>query len=638
VQVKVSVLLLLVALSSHAQVIQWTRQFGTNRAEEGFAVAVSGDAVYVCGDTFGPFEGFANAGNKDVFVRKYDLSGNLQWTRQFGTAANESGLGLGADASGVYVVGETEGGISGSNAGSADAFVRKYDPAGNELWTRQFGTSADDAALGVAVHSTGVYVAGEVAGALPGQTTPAPNQSDAFLRKYDAAGNEVWTRQFGTVNHDRGRGIAADDSGIYITGETGGALVSPAAGTDSYVRKYDSSGNVIWTRQITSEGNQADIAYAVAVNSSGVYVTGDTVATFAGQTKVGGLYDAWARTFDLDGNEQWTRQFGTTSDDSGYGIAVSRQSVYVALSGDQHLILKRFDLSGSDTGTLQNPADRNFGYAVAADGSAAYLAGSKNGASLGQTPLGDQDSLLIKIPHPPEVTGVSDAFNGQTGVAPTTWTAIYGSNLSLSTRTWDGAIAGTALPAALDGVGASINGKPATMFFISPNQVNVLGPLDDATGNVQVTVTTPAGTSPPFQVRKAGYLPAFYAPFGEASGLRVTAVALDGTLVGKGTLDPRVQRPARPGEIVQFFATGFGPTNPPTPSDSLFLGAPMVANKPTITIGGRAASISGNGNLVSPGLFQFNITIPDLPDGDHAIVAESGGVSSPANVFLTVGR
>ena len=65
----------------------------------------------------------------------------------------------------------------------------------------------------------------------------------------------------------------------------------------------------------------------------------------------------------------------------------------------------------------------------------------------------DLDALVLKVPHPPEVTGISDAFTGQPGVAPTTWIAIYGKNLASSTRTWDGAIQGVQLPTALDGVG-----------------------------------------------------------------------------------------------------------------------------------------------------------------------------------------
>ena len=176
------------------------------------------------------------------------------------------------------------------------------------------------------------------------------------------------------------------------------------------------------------------------------------------------------------------------------------------------------------------------------------------------------------------------------------------------------------------------------MYSISPGQVEVLAPLDDTIGNVEVTLTNRYGASPPIQVRKTNYLPAFYAPFRDASGLHVTAVGLDGSYIGKVGLDPRVTRAARPGEIVQIQGTGFGPTNPAAPTDTIFDGAPQVVNPPRITIGGRDAALDGNGNLVKPGYYQFKVTIPDLADGDHAIVAEVGGVRSSANVFISVRR
>jgi uncharacterized protein (TIGR03437 family) len=194
------------------------------------------------------------------------------------------------------------------------------------------------------------------------------------------------------------------------------------------------------------------------------------------------------------------------------------------------------------------------------------------------------------------------------------------------------------LPTSLDEVQVSINGRPATVYFVSPGQVNVLTPLDDTTGDVSVTLTNRYGLSAAVQVQKRNYLPAFYAPFGNASGLQVTAVGLDGTYIGKIGVDPRVTRGARPGEIIQMFATGFGPTTPAVPSDTIFVGIPQVVNPPKITIGGREAAFIGTGNLVGPGLYQFNVTVPDLADGDHAIVAEAGGVSSSPTVFLAVQR
>src|SRR5439155_1266491 len=136
-----------------------------------------------------------------------------------------------------------------TSAGGVDAFLRKYDAAGNTLWTRQFGTSADDLADAVAVDGTGVYMAGFTGGTLPGQTSAGG--VDAFLRKYDSSGNVLWTRQFGTSAYDSAVAIAADGTSVYVAGFTGGTLLgqTSAGGYDAFLRKYDSSGNVLWTRQ-----------------------------------------------------------------------------------------------------------------------------------------------------------------------------------------------------------------------------------------------------------------------------------------------------------------------------------------------------------------------------------------------------
>src|SRR5205823_600611 len=65
------------------------------------------------------------------------------------------------------------------------------DAGGAELWTRQFGTAVNDFPGGLAADASGVYVAGSTHGTLPGQTSAG--DEDAFVRKYDAAGTELWT-------------------------------------------------------------------------------------------------------------------------------------------------------------------------------------------------------------------------------------------------------------------------------------------------------------------------------------------------------------------------------------------------------------------------------------------------------------
>ena len=226
--------------------IQWIRQFGSLTLlqlgdfsfDEAVGVSVHSSGVYVTGRTQGALPGQTSAGSQDAFVRKYDLDGNEVWTRQFGTSRKDEPLGVSVHGSGVYVAGHTDGTLPGqTRAGEGDVFVRKYDIDGNEVWTRQFGSSGSDWAHGVSVDGSGVYVAGETHGALPGQTFAG--FFDAFVRKYDLDGNEVWTHQFGTSTLDRALGISADASGVYVAGHTRGGLPgqTSAGDKDAFVVK-----------------------------------------------------------------------------------------------------------------------------------------------------------------------------------------------------------------------------------------------------------------------------------------------------------------------------------------------------------------------------------------------------------------
>ena len=255
----------------------------------------------ISGFTWGALvAGQTNLGNSDAFVRKYDADGTAVWTRQFGSAFNDQPGGISVDASGVYVAGYTGGALPGQTnagpAGSNDVFVRKYDAAGIEVWTRQFGTSVDDRGGTISVGASGVYVAGWTKGSLPGD--PSGTDYDAFVRKYDADGYEAWTRQFGTASGDGANGVSADASGVYVTGVTGGTLpgqTSPG-GSGLYVRNYDSNGTELWTQQFGTLCY--DVASGISVDASGVYVAGLTDGTLPGQTSVGDR-DGFLRKYDL---------------------------------------------------------------------------------------------------------------------------------------------------------------------------------------------------------------------------------------------------------------------------------------------------------------------------------------------------
>jgi len=384
--------------------LRWTRQFGTS--EEDFATGVATDAdgnVYAVGATFGDLEG-ANAGFFDAFVRSYRDDGTLRWTRQFGTTSDGRATGVATDASGnVYVVGYTFLALEGESAGGVDAFVRSFDRDGTVRWTRQFGTNATDEALGVATDASGnVYVVGRTLGVLEGDGFGGV---DAFVRSFDGDGTVRWTRQFGTNATDEALGVATDASGnVYVAGYTGGALEGDSAGGfDAFVRSFDGDGTVRWTRQFGTSGG--DSASGVATDASGnVYVAGRTGGALEGPNA--GFFDAFVRSFAGDGTVRWTRQFGTSSDDSASGVATDASgNVYVAgstggaLEGPAAASTDAFVRSFAGDGTVRwtrqfgtSGSDRAAGVATDVSGGV-YVAGLTFGALEGES-FGGWDAFI----------------------------------------------------------------------------------------------------------------------------------------------------------------------------------------------------------------------------------------------------
>lgn len=300
--------------------VAWTRQIGTSSEDRVFSVAVrlATDDVFVVGNSAGSLNE-PNLGGMDAFVHRYSSSGQLLWADQFGTSGADFASGVAVDAAGtLFVVGVTSGALAGSNLGGSDAYLRKYDVSGNVIWNRQFGTSATEQVGGVALFGNYVYVVGTTSGVLTGSNA---GLDDVFLRKYDVNGNVVWTRQFGTHTAEVARGPAIDAAGnVYIVGSTSGRIGSFYAGSqDAFVRKYNAAGAILWTQQFGTSG--FEIANGVTVSPGGdVFVAGITNGILEGSSA--GTFDAFVRHYENSGTLLFTDQYGTASTDTAIAAAL----------------------------------------------------------------------------------------------------------------------------------------------------------------------------------------------------------------------------------------------------------------------------------------------------------------------------
>lgn len=232
-------------------------------------------------------------------------------------------------------------------------------------------------------------------------------------------------------------------------------------------------------------------------------------------------------------------------------------------------------------------------------------------------------TLQLSPVAPPAITGVVSDAGFASPVAAGSWVAIFGSNLAPAgdSRPWNPAteIVNAELPLSLDGTFVTVNGKSAVVEYISPSQINVQLPDDDALGPVPVVVTTAgAGASASFTAIYAQFAPGLFS----AAAPYVIAQHADNSYVTPAS-------PAKPGEAIILWGTGFGPADPPVPAGRMFSGANPLANPVTATLGGQPASILFAG-VVAAGLVQINVQVPaGISSGDAPLVLSIGGVSTP---------
>jgi len=461
--------LLAQAATAEAQslVHSWSDSYGNAPYQWATGIATDGDGNILA---TGYFEGTVNFGGSDltqiwgvdIYVVKFDPTGNHIWSKQFGDDVDQLSYDITTDRSGnVFVSGDFEGtvnfgGIGLTSTGGYDIFIAKFDAAGNHMWSKSFGDASSQSARGLATDGSGnVIMVGHYSGSMDfggGVLTSAGG--DIFVAKFDAAGNHVWSKRFGDGNSQTAYGVTVDGWGnVVLTGGNGGtvnfgggALIT-AGSSDIYVAKFDAAGNHIWSNGY----GDASAQYGVSVTADGsgnVSVAGRFQGTvnFGGGVLTGaGDYDIFVAQFDASGNHNWSKSFGDSDTqyaselvadgagdvkllgyfvgtvDFGGGplTAISSWSIYVA----------QFDAAGNHIWSDNYGTSFCYPGGIAVDGLgntvvAAYFGGDVDfgGGTLSST--GSYDIAIAKLWQAvPRFAGARDVPGDQGGWVNLSWEA-----------------------------------------------------------------------------------------------------------------------------------------------------------------------------------------------------------------------
>ena len=241
--------------------LQWVKRAGGSGSDQGVGIAVDGSGnSYLTGyfngtATFAPGQAnqttLTSAGDRDMFVAKYDFIGTLVWVKRSGGTAADRGFSIAVDGTGnSYVTGLFNGSATFgqgqanqttlTSAGLDDIFVARYDSNGTLQWAKRAGGTGTDGGLGIGVDGFGnSYVTGWFTGTAtfgqgePNETTlTSAGDRDIFVVKYDSNGLLQWAKRAGAggASTDQGVGIAVDPSGaIYVSGYFGDHDLAPSA-------------------------------------------------------------------------------------------------------------------------------------------------------------------------------------------------------------------------------------------------------------------------------------------------------------------------------------------------------------------------------------------------------------------------
>ncbi|MCD6468498.1 MAG: hypothetical protein J7L32_04215, partial [Thermoplasmata archaeon] len=306
---------------------QWQYLHGGNIAYNGHSVIETNDNKYVAVGEVG------YATTTDVFMVKTDNEGNEQWNKTFGGADYDSGSSIKQTSDGGFIIAGTTSSFTAD--GYSDIWLIKTDNEGNEQWNKTFGGPYTDVGYDIQLTTDNGYI-------MTGYTeTEGGGNKDVIVIKTDSNGNLQWQKTFGNNENDEiAYSIKKTVDGGYILG---GCIYNYSeSDTNAYMLKIDASGNEQWHKVFG--GDEYDEVYCVQQTNDGGYILTGVTQSFSSSE------DLYIIKTNSSGNQKWYKTVSATplsedvgnyviqTDDYGYTI-----TGYTGSTGDYDIYIVKLN-------------------------------------------------------------------------------------------------------------------------------------------------------------------------------------------------------------------------------------------------------------------------------------------------------
>ena len=284
--------------ADEAPPLTWYKIWSKEGHDVAYGVDSFGGSIYVTASSGVYTNGVS------TFLLKYNSDGELIWERDWAMNQVNEAHSVAASEKGIYISGLT------GDIDKFEAFLLNYDHDGNLIWSKVWGEDQMYWVQNIVVYGSNIYLAGSKG-----------NQNDysAFLLKFDSDGNLIWSKTYGEgiEGPAKAYGVTVSGDAVYLAGSTG-----DDENSDAFLLKFDTDGNRVWTKVWAND--KINEAHSVTVSGNKIYVAGWILS------QENDIEDAFLLKFDSDGNLTWSRIFGDIESEGAYGVAVSGDSVFVA--------------------------------------------------------------------------------------------------------------------------------------------------------------------------------------------------------------------------------------------------------------------------------------------------------------------
>lgn len=309
----------------------------------------SNDNIYVVGRSFD-----GGVKNTEVFIAKFKKDGSIIWSLEYGSDEMDFATTLVLDEKSghLYVSGRTYGVMpNNSSFGNADIFVSKITDKGELLWTSQIGTDTLDSVSSMVQDSKKMlYLVGRTSSSFEGATSMGG--TDAFVMKISSNGEVIWTNQYGTEGSDEAIAIKIDsnDDIIFVGNQWKSNVVMEQGDiihlSNIFIQKISSDGNALWRKLIGSSQSAGANSLTLGEDNQ-IFIAGTASEELEGNKNDKDNQNAMLASLSSSGELIWQKQFNNASTGGTVPISmINSDDIYITGMAQRDIIVEKYTHDG----------------------------------------------------------------------------------------------------------------------------------------------------------------------------------------------------------------------------------------------------------------------------------------------------